>query len=377
MKLVPLHTLFRIQYGNSLELINLEQCLADNEDAINYVSRTEKNNGIAAIVKRSDLFAENPAKTISVALGGSVLSSFLQPKPYYTGFHVYILSPLRQMTDLELLFYCYCIKSNKYKYNYGRQANRTLKDLLVPDKMPIEIGLVGVNATNVPDSSCMGQPLFLEKCEFEPFKIKDIFEIKKGKRLTKEDFEVGDTPFVAAIDSNNGWRDFIGQLPIHDGNTISVNYNGSVAEAFYQPVPFWASDDVNVLYPKFEMNVFNALFIATIIEKERYRFNYGRKWHKDRMSESCISLPSLNGKPDFNFMENYTKSLPYSTSLEVDLMDIKPKSYKKAAKGLSDSELAEKYDTGKSVDFEDAIDKMSKSLSEFNSAKKKSNQTTR
>lgn len=58
-----------------------------------------------------------------------------------------------------------------------------------------------------------------------------------------------------------------------------MNYNGSVAETFYQPVPFWASDDVNVLYPKFELNPEIAMFLTAIIRQDKYRFNYGRKWH--------------------------------------------------------------------------------------------------
>ena len=42
--------------------------------------------------------------------------------------------------------------------------------------------------------------------------------------------------------------------PNHDGNTLTINYDGSVGETFYQPEDFWASDSVNILYPKFELN---------------------------------------------------------------------------------------------------------------------------
>jgi hypothetical protein len=33
----------------------------------------------------------------------------------------------------EKLFYCHCIKMNAYRYQYGRQANKTLKDIELPD----------------------------------------------------------------------------------------------------------------------------------------------------------------------------------------------------------------------------------------------------
>jgi predicted nucleotidyltransferase len=60
-----------------------------------------------------------------------------------------------------------------------------------------------------------------------------------------------------------------------------------------------------------------GLFISTLIKKEKYRFNYGRKWHVDRMRESTIKLPvKIDGTPDWEFMENYIKSLPYSSQLD-------------------------------------------------------------
>ena len=82
--------------------------------------------------------------------------------------------------------------------------------------------------------------MILNNNNWTKFKYEDVFEIRKGKRLTKEDFTFGKTPFIGAIDSNNGYRDFIGQEPIHEGNTLTVNYNGSVGEAFYQPNPFYS-----------------------------------------------------------------------------------------------------------------------------------------
>jgi hypothetical protein len=123
---------------------------------------------------------------------------------------------------------------------------------------------------------------------------------------------------VGASDTDNGVTARIGQSPIHTGGTISVSYNGSVAEAFYQPVAYWATDDVNVLYPKkFNLTPAIALFICTLIRLEKYRFNYGRKWHLERMRESQIFLPcDSKGEPDWTYMDSYIRTLPYSSQLE-------------------------------------------------------------
>ncbi len=149
----------------------------------------------------------------------------------------------------------------------------------------------------------------IDTSKWNSFKIGDLFLIKKGKRLTKEVQVSGKTPYIGAVDSNNGLTNYIEQSPIHEGNTISLSYNGSVGEAFYQAHPFWATDDVNVLYPKFNLTRNIALFICPILRLEKYRFAYGRKWTLEKMNESIIRLPTKNGNPDWQFMEEYIEKI--------------------------------------------------------------------
>ncbi len=126
----------------------------------------------------------------------------------------------------------------------------------------------------------------------------------------------GTTPFIGAVEVNNGLVWLVGQPPSHPANTITVSYNGSVAEAFYQPTPYRCTDDVNVLYPKFDLTPAVGLFVATVIRLEKYRFNYGRKWHLERMAQAEIRLPVKDdGTPDWDFMERYIKTLPYSSQI--------------------------------------------------------------
>lgn len=312
MTLVTVSDLFDIKYGVNLDLNKL----AITPDGINFVSRTAQNNGVAAIVALVPNKIPNPSGSISVAGGGSVMESFLQPTPYYSGRDLYYLTARLDLSDEEKLYYCSCLRANKYRFNYGRQANRTLADLLMPSRADIPDW---VYTTTISFSEDLRKPFAakntpkLNTSTWEWFRLEELFDIRKGKRLTKANMTPGDVPFIGSIDSNNGYREFVGQNPIHTGNTITVNYNGSVAEAFYQPEPFWASDDVNVLYPKFEMNQFIAHFILSLVKFEKYRFNFGRKWHLKRMNTSQIKLPiSAKGKPDYKYMEQYIKSLPYT-----------------------------------------------------------------
>ncbi len=136
--LIKISDLFQVVYGVNLELVNLDQCDYTDTDAIYFVSRTDNNNGVSSIVRKQLDIEPNPAHTISVAGGGSVLSSFYQHAPYYSGRDLYYLLPKKELSITEMLFYAHAISLNKYKYNYGRQANKTLKSILIPSKMPIE-----------------------------------------------------------------------------------------------------------------------------------------------------------------------------------------------------------------------------------------------
>lgn len=315
--LTEIANLFDIKYGVNLDLNKLEQCLIRDEESISFVSRTEKNNGISAIVKKIANILPNPENTLSVAGGGSVLATFLQTEPYYSGRDLYILIPKREMTQVEMLFYAHCISKNKYRYNYGRQANRTLRSIKVPAKIPDWVGKINSNIPVDFLDSINSATIDLEMSKWQWFRYDKLFKIERGRGPRVKDIqENGITPFITSIDKNNGLTGWTNDSPIHSGNVISVNRNGSVAEAFYQPLPFCSTEDVHIFNPKFELNSFIALFLISLIKKEKYRYSYGRKWGIGRMNESQIKLPvTSTGEPDWEFMENYIKSLPYSKSL--------------------------------------------------------------
>ena len=221
------------------------------------------------------------------------------------------------MTFNRKVFYCLAISKNRFRYtSHGREANKTFDDLLVPDIDGVPEWVDEAELVVCTPESVLECDEEWEIGQWTSFRLSDIFEIKKGRRLTKASLSKGRTPFIGAIDKNNGVRELVDVAPNHKGNTISVNYNGSVAEAFYQPIPYWASDDVNVLYPRFDMTAAIGLFLCTLIRKEGYRFNYGRKWHLGRMADAFIRLPVREeGAPDWDFIERKMGSLRYSAGV--------------------------------------------------------------
>ncbi len=140
-QLVPLKALFDVHYGVNMELYKFDECKSTDRHAIPFVSRSERNNGIAAYVEKRIGYEPNPAHTLSLAGGGSVLATFYQDKPYYSGRDLYYLTPKRAMSIAEMLYYSMVIKANRYRYSYGRQANKTFKSLLIPAEMPVAFEL--------------------------------------------------------------------------------------------------------------------------------------------------------------------------------------------------------------------------------------------
>lgn len=129
MKLVKISELFEVVYGTNLELNALEI----DPNGINFVSRSSLNNGVSAKVQPVPNLSPIEAGVLTVAGGGSVAEAFLQPQPFYSGRDLFFLRPKISMSVAQKLFFCMCIRSNKFRFNYGRQANKTLRELLIPD----------------------------------------------------------------------------------------------------------------------------------------------------------------------------------------------------------------------------------------------------
>lgn len=96
----------------------------------------------------------------------------------------------------------------------------------------------------------------LDTSHWLEYRIGGLFELSKGTRLTKANMIEGDIRFVSAANVHNGVTAYIGNNErVHSEGTITVCYNGNggTGKAFYQDKPYWASDDVHVLYPKFRL----------------------------------------------------------------------------------------------------------------------------
>jgi hypothetical protein len=316
-----LDSLFHSLRGSDLDRKSLVE--VEPPEGFNYVSRVGGNNGVSGRVQEPPGITPYPAGLLTVALGSRnfALATFVQPEPFITGQNIQILAPKNpNMPTLEKLWWATCITANRYRFGFGRYANRTLDSLELPDEIPAWVMAEGSTAQGLLDgpvpaafSDESSYQLDSSAIRWADFEIGAIFEVRKGSRLTKRQRTPGTTVYVGSAKINNGWVDKIAATPQFPALSISVPYNGNVGYAFLQPVPFCASDDVHVLIPHDEAGVGALLFVCAMIRAERYRFSYGRKWNLERMVVSKLHLPGTpSGAPDWTLMDRFIASRPFS-----------------------------------------------------------------
>jgi restriction endonuclease S subunit len=316
MKVEDLFTLYQ---GNGFELINMEVV---NSSEINFVARTSENNGVVARIKEMNI-SPFPAGYITVALGGSVLSSFVQYKPFYTGFHVMVLQPKIDMSLEEKLFYCHCIKMNAYRYQYGRQANKTLKNIALPE-LPHWLKIYKIDYSRI-TTHIQKKELPFNVINWHEFKLRDIFDYKRGKGITKDEIEnyQGTIPCVQSGEMKNGIIGYMNSELQNDkfhtyiaAPFLSLARSGTSGCVNIQNKNSYVGDSAIALKLKGKENIYIYLFLETILNLEKNRYTYGRKVVIEKYIEKYISLPvDKTGSPDWDFMENYIKALPYSDKI--------------------------------------------------------------
>ena len=184
--------------------------------------------------------------------------------------------------------------------------------------------LVKTGKVYEPNTNEPSTPPDLNTQSWKEFKLSDYFNIVPGIYHYSDEYEEGDTPYYSASNDNNGIGSYINIAPEFKGNCIVTGKIGCTA--FYAPDPFCATSDVNIFQPKFEMTRHVGLFIVNVINySENYKWAYGRQCRVGNSKKLVISLPADKfGKPDWQFMENYIKSLHHKPITTRNAHNIPP-----------------------------------------------------
>ena len=312
--------IFEVRYGVNLEL----NALKLDPNGVNFVARSSRNNGVTAKVKRLKNITPLPAGSITVAGGGSVMESFLQPEPYYSGRDLYYLVPKIPLTDTQKLFYCSALRANRYRYNYGRQANRTLKDILIPNPESIPTW----TASCSPSQFDGADAAFLTKkrdsiwsLQTKLVALSELFEIRNGNglelnRLTEVPSVAG-IPFVSRKSGGNGIAAYVQRIPGIEPNpamelTVALSGVGGLLSTFLQEEPYYTAFHVACLSPKHRFTRPQLLYFATCIVGNRFRYGFGRQANRTLGS---VRVPIPQNQRGWKVVDEFMLSLPFSSQV--------------------------------------------------------------
>ena len=159
-----------------------------------------------------------------------------------------------------------------------------------------------------------------------------LFDIETCKCGSAGNLDDGnDINYIGAKKNDNGVMRKVAREEslVSKGNGIMFicDGEGSVGYTNYMDEDFIGSTTTSIGYDE-ALNPYVALFLVSILDKEKFKYSYGRKY-RAHINEVMIRLPiqkNMEGLPiidnskkyskegylpDWTFMENYIKALPY------------------------------------------------------------------
>lgn len=353
-------------------LLDIEQCkcgcAGDLEEGneINYIGAKKNDNGFMKRVARVENLVSKGNGVMLICDGQGSVGYSNYMKDDFIGSTTTSIGYDSEINELRAMFIVTCLDLNRYKYSYGRKYRPSMNDAII--KLPIKYDqnaspLIDSNKKYssdgfIPDWDFMenyikslkfkkietensqNEKIDLQIDTWEEFKVGDLFsEVYKAKAHTKEEVNEVERKnkgmhFVSRTDTNNGVDIIVEKQDlegIEEGNCITIG--DTTATVYYQNESFIAGDHMVVLRAEW-LNLRRGLFIRTLFAKENIRYCYGRAYIMPLIKDTIFKLPikrdslgnpilDKNKKyssrgfiPDWDFMEQYINSLPYSDKIK-------------------------------------------------------------
>jgi len=297
------------------------------------ISAKDQNNGIAGFYAPISASSYREFQNfISVSFLGSV---FYHPYTASLDMKIHALKPKgNDLNKHTARFVAMLISKTVVKFSYGNQLSST--------DLPKQKIILPITSDGEPDWIFMED--YIRQCEqhqinayvahtqkilaetgdyvnvlplkektWKPFLLSSIFilETGKGKGLNHL-VQVSDgISYLGATNRNNGVLCYVKPEPklVQQGNGIAFirNGEGSIGYSVYKTEPFIASSDLTIGYSD-KLNRYTGLFITTVADTVRGKYNFNYKRSEKRLSKEFLNLPiNETGEPDWEYMEQYTK----------------------------------------------------------------------
>ena len=316
-----------------------------------YVVRTSSNNGQRGFIVEDESYL-NEGNTIS--FGQDTATMFYQEKPYFTGDKIKVLKAKNKkfnknnaqffISTMAKAFSTFSWGSSSFNVNIIENQKLTLPtqngkiDFAFMEQFIAELEAERIaeleaylRVTGLSDyilteeeravleafrsgKISWGGVKLLDKqqvkdIEWRVFNLEKLFgKSTRGRRLRSQDRISGNLPFVTAGEANEGISDFIGNdVIVFSENTTTIDMFGS---AKYRNYKYGGDDHIAVVHTE-NLPKYAAIYVTTAIHKVSYagQFSYSRNFYAKDADNLNISLPSVQGKPLYDYMEVFIRAV--------------------------------------------------------------------
>lgn len=324
-----------------------------------YITRSAENNGLSDYVGNNEYL--NKGNCITIGAEGTV--AFYQCFDFVAGVKIYTLRN-KNLNKLNAMFLVTVLNKLSYLYNYGRarilekikqeiiqlpilmdseenpqfDVNKKYSDDgYIPDWDWMERYIQSLHHKPVTTKVAVKQNVDIPTEEWKEFYLHKLFHAGMGNGIDAV-LTTNDNPkynYVSRDSNGNGVVGFVDEIEDEEpfpAGAMSLALGGSfLGSCFIQKKPFYTAQNVAVLQEKTPLSNHTKLFIATLIRNEckiKYQA-FGRELNAHFRKDFTIKLPikrDANGIvydethefsddgyiPDWEWMDSYMKSLPYS-----------------------------------------------------------------
>lgn len=338
-----------------------------SQNSIRYITRTGVNNGCELLADISKIDCEYIQEGNAISIGDTTATCFYQSEKFITGDHMVIVRA-NWLNNIIAFYIITILNKEQYKYSYGRaflmeriqntivklpvllnddstpfidESKKYSKNGYVPDWDKMENYIKSLKYKKLTTKNNKNCSFGLNVEDWEEFFISrtdkqcGLFTIENCKCGSAGNLEDGnDINYIGAKKSDNGVMKKVvcENKLVSKGNGILFicDGEGSVGYSNYMDKDFIGSTTTSIGYDE-NLNLYNGLFIVTILDLEKFKFSYGRKY-RAHINDIYIKLPIMkeNGVPkidesmkyskkgyipNWKFMEDYIKSLPFGDKL--------------------------------------------------------------
>ena len=281
-----------------------------SEGSVAFVSNGFYNNGIIGYVEpygNCKVF-EQLAICVSAFCEATVQRPPFLPRGN-GGSGLTVLIPKQKMNYDELLNYASMINTFlKWRYSYGRMVNKgRLEKEFLPDIKILQNLYSEKIGSLIPNEK--NKDIKDEQLKLQEFSITQLFSLEHGDFHSLNDLDEGSFPTISRIEYNNGivgYHDKPDNALLYQPLTLTVST--VTGDCFVQLEEYIATDNVVVLTPKRKFEATTLFFIAMMINKEKWRWMYGRQCYKTKFSSTVVQLPVDKSDIDERMIKEITAS---------------------------------------------------------------------